>query len=85
MNCVCLSLADSLFRFALVIAFLLAVPCLQAQAPERADDPLPDGAKVRFGVSRFVLRGNPGVALVPPACVNGPGPDSDREVKALWE
>ncbi len=31
-----------------------------------ADDPLPDGAKQRFGVSRPILRGNPAVGLVPP-------------------
>src|SRR5712691_11150780 len=31
-----------------------------------ADDPLPPGAKLRFGVSRPILRTNPAVGLVPP-------------------
>jgi|GEM_PF-1898445 len=64
-------------RCFLVGAGLLATPLLFAdpgQSPppkaERealpADDPLPDGAKIRFGVSRPILRTNPSVALTPP-------------------
>jgi WD40 repeat protein len=33
---------------------------------KQVDDPLPPGAKLRFGVSRHILRGNPAVGLVPP-------------------
>lgn len=33
---------------------------------KQADDPLPPGAKMRFGVSRPILRTNPAVGLVPP-------------------
>jgi WD40 repeat protein len=34
---------------------------------KQADDPLPEGAKVRFGVTRPILRTTPTVALVPPS------------------
>lgn len=38
--------------------------------PDPANDPLPDGAKIRFGVTRPILRGNPTVALLPPGYTN---------------
>lgn len=48
---------------------LISLLCAAAQPPnpkDAADDPLPDGAKVRFGVSRPILRGNPHVGPVGP-------------------
>jgi hypothetical protein len=45
---------------------LLLAPLLNAAEPESANDSLPKGAKIRLGVSRPILRSNPGVALVPP-------------------
>src|SRR5436190_21726976 len=64
-------------RFALVgvgvfLAPLGFVDANEPQAPpaenqaKEADDPLPPGAKQRFGVSRPILRTNPAVGLVPP-------------------
>ncbi len=47
-------------------ALLLALSVFAAQQPQKADDPLPKGAKVRFGVTRPILRTNPAVALIPP-------------------
>jgi len=47
-------------------ALLLTVAVCAAQRPNPADDPLPKGAKVRFGVRRPILRKSPAVALVPP-------------------
>jgi WD40 repeat protein len=47
-------------------AFLLALLVLGAAwAAEPAGDPLPKGAKVRFGVSRPILRTGPVVGLIP--------------------
>src|SRR5262245_59418084 len=45
---------------------LLALSGFSAQQPPKADDPLPKGARVRFGVTRPILRTNPAVALLPP-------------------
>jgi WD40 repeat protein len=36
----------------------------------QADDPLPEGAKVRFGITRPILRTGPSVGLVPPSYTN---------------
>ena len=44
--------------------------CAVGQKPEKTDDPLPPGAKVRFGVTRPILRTSPGVALIPPNYTN---------------
>ena len=38
-----------------------------APPADPADDPLPRGAKVRFGVTRPIVRKSPAVALLPPA------------------
>jgi len=55
-------------------ALLLALPVFAAQPEPKpadpADDPLPEGAKVRFGVTRPILRTNPGVAILPPGYTN---------------
>ncbi|MBN9117683.1 MAG: WD40 repeat domain-containing protein [Planctomycetes bacterium] len=60
-------------RFALVAVGLFgmlfaatAQPPKPKDAADPADDPLPDGAKVRYGISRPILRGNPHVGLVGP-------------------
>ena len=57
-----------LLRFPLAGAVLLlaALSTWTASAADVADDPLPKGAKVRFGVSRPILRTGPEIALVPP-------------------
>src|ERR1700722_13843618 len=55
-----------LLRFPLVgPVLLLALAVWAAQPPDPADDPLPKGAKVRFGVTRPILRTGPGVAMLP--------------------
>ena len=51
-------------------AWLLGLGVCAVQQPDPADDPLPVGAKVRFGVTRPILRTNPGVALIPPGYTN---------------
>jgi WD40 repeat protein len=51
-------------------ALLLAATALAAQEPDPADDPLPKGAKVRFGTTRPILRTGPAVALVAPGFTN---------------
>ena len=52
-------------------ALFLGHTALAQQPPaDLADDPLPDGAKVRFGVTRPILRNSPGVALLPNAYKN---------------
>ena len=55
-------------------ALLLVIPIMAAQPDPKpadpADDPLPEGAKVRFGVTRPILRGSPGVALLAPGYTN---------------
>lgn len=43
-----------------------AQPPKPKDAADPADDPLPDGAKVRYGISRPILRGNPHVGLIGP-------------------
>ncbi len=64
-------------RFALVGVVLILTPLAFADPREpdapkverdakQTDDPLPPGAKKRFGVSRPILRTNPAVGLVPP-------------------
>lgn len=56
----------------LIFATLVFADPREPDAPKgepeakKADDPLPPGAKLRFGVSRPILRTNPGVGLVPP-------------------
>ena len=51
------------------VVLLLVLPRVAAQPESKpqdpADDPLPAGAKLRFGVTRPILRGNPAVALLP--------------------
>src|SRR5271166_3447640 len=42
----------------------------EPKAPEKADDPLPPGAIVRFGTTRPILADSPGVALLAPKYVN---------------
>ena len=63
-----------LFRFLSLplvgAAFLLALSILANQPAAPADDPLPKGAKVRYGVTRPILRTSPGVALLPPGHTN---------------
>lgn len=60
----------SLLRLPLVGAALLvalaAVAADPPPPPDPADDPLPPGAKARFSVTRYILRTNPSVGLVPP-------------------
>lgn len=51
---------------ALVTVATVAFAQPRPKEPDPADDPLPDGAKVRFGISRPILRGNPHVGLVGP-------------------
>src|SRR5262245_12114861 len=62
-----------LVRFPFVgVALLVTLFSATAQPPkpkgaaDPADDPLPDGAKVRFGISRPILRGSPHVGLIGP-------------------
>jgi WD40 repeat protein len=50
--------------------FLLALSIWADQPAAPADDPLPKGAKVRYGVTRPILRTSPGVALLPPGYTN---------------
>ena len=50
--------------FILMVAALLAGGFVRADEP--ADDPLPPGAKARFGVMRPILHTNPAIGLVPP-------------------
>lgn len=51
----------------LISLFVLAMSKASADPDvEPANDPLPDGAKVRFGTTRPILRTAPSVALVPP-------------------
>ena len=55
----------------LLFISVVLFPILPAFADPRvdpADDPLPEGAKVRFGITRPILRNSPGVGLVPPLC-----------------
>jgi len=49
---------------------LLACSGFAAEQPDPADDPLPKGAKVRFGITRPILRTGPAVALIPPDYTN---------------
>src|SRR4051812_10877558 len=56
-----------------VFALLAVALTVEAQplpkpkdAADPADDPLPEGAKVRFGISRPILRGSPHVGLIGP-------------------
>ncbi len=51
-------------------ALFLLAGAADAQPPEPAADPLPEGALVRFGVTRPLLRGDPGIALLPPRYTN---------------
>ncbi len=44
----------------------VAQPPKPKDAADPADDPLPDGAKVRYGISRPILRGSPHVGLIGP-------------------
>jgi WD40 repeat protein len=52
------------------VALLVAVANLGAQPAAPADDPLPKGAKVRYGITRPILRTSPHVALLPGAYTN---------------
>src|SRR5882724_7347229 len=51
-------------------AFLFTVANLTAQPAAPANDPLPKGAKVRYGVTRPILRTGPAVALLPAGYAN---------------
>ena len=59
-------------KFALLGAALLLTVSAAATQPEPpappdpADDPLPEGAKTRFGVTRPILRTGPAVAILAP-------------------
>jgi WD40 repeat protein len=60
-----------LVRLVLVGAAVLVVALASAAQPQPkppypADDPLPDGAKLRFGTTRPILRGSPHVGLIGP-------------------
>src|SRR6478752_4020669 len=56
-----------LLRLVLLLATpICVVSVVTAQPQDPADDPLPKGAKVRFCVTRPILRLNPQVALLPP-------------------
>jgi WD40 repeat protein len=62
-------------RLPLIVAALLLVLSPIAAQPDPkpqdpADDPLPSEAKLRFGVTRPILRGNPAVALLAPGYTN---------------
>src|SRR4051794_28711584 len=61
-------------RLALLGTFLALTIPLSAQPEPKpadpADDPLPDGAKLRFGVTRPILRTSPGVAILAPGFTN---------------
>ncbi len=65
-----------LLRLPLIGAALLLVLSVSAAPPDPpppadpANDPLPEGAKTRFGVTRPILRTNPSVGLVPPGYTN---------------
>src|SRR5262249_9405321 len=52
------------------VALLVALSVVAAQPQEPADDPLPPGALVRFGVTRPILRKGPAGGLLPPAYKN---------------
>lgn len=60
------------YRFALLAVLFGTLVASAAQPPkpkdaaDPADDPLPDGAKVRYGISRPILRGSPHVGLIGP-------------------
>jgi WD40 repeat protein len=58
-----------LLRFPLLAAAMaLFLPTFAAQPPkppDPADDPLPEGAKTRYGVTRPILRTGPAVAMLP--------------------
>src|SRR4051812_13707866 len=58
-----------------LFAVMLLCPVPLSAAPDEppadpANDPLPDGATVRYGVTRPILRTSPGVALLPPMYTN---------------
>ncbi len=58
-------------RIPTVVALLaVAVPLLADEPPREANDPLPKGAIVRFGVTRPILRKNPAVGLIAPQYTN---------------
>src|SRR5947208_3646194 len=51
-------------------ALLVAVSGFAEAQPDPADDPLPNGALVRFGITRPILRTGPAVGLIPPGYKN---------------
>jgi WD40 repeat protein len=58
-------------RYPSAVALLVSVAFVAGGQPppkkkDAADDPLPDGAKLRFGISRPILRGNPHVGPIGP-------------------
>ena len=58
-------------RFSLALgAFVFALSLFAAQEADPANDPLPEGAKVRFGITRPILRTGPAVGLIPPGYKN---------------
>ena len=61
---------SSLAGVALLLAWAAAVARPDPPPADPANDPLPDGAKVRYGVTRPILRTNPAVGLVPPGYTN---------------
>jgi WD40 repeat protein len=54
----------------LSLALSIMASVLVAQDPDPANDPLPEGAKARFGVTRPILRTGPSVGLIPPLYKN---------------
>jgi WD40 repeat protein len=71
-------------------AFLLIVLAVAAQPPapkpppkpvDPANDPLPDGAKSRFGISRPILRGSPHVGIIGPKMDDFLAPTLDGGVR----
>lgn len=57
-----------LLKFSLVVLALF--PASPVFSADPADDPLPEGAKVRFGVTRPILQSGPSVDLLPPRFTN---------------
>jgi WD40 repeat protein len=73
-------------RYATLLALSLGASSLAAaqpdpRAPDPADDPLPPGAKVRYGITRPILRTGPGVALLPPGYTNFVAPTMNGGVR----
>lgn len=68
-------------RFLLLGAAMLLALDASAAAPDPADDPLPEGAKTRFGVTRPILRTGPAVAILAPGYTNFLAPTTTGGVR----